>query len=62
MLKGEATGPEVEEEATTVITTRGALAHSSPGGIPCSLVAHHPGASTTRGEGVREGAGELWEG
>lgn len=35
-LRGEATGPEVVEEAATiVITTRGAPAHSSPGVTPC---------------------------
>lgn len=63
-LRGEATGPEEEEveEATIVITTREAPAHSSHGVTPCWLGGRHLGASTILEEGVRGGVGVVWEG
>lgn len=61
-LRGEATGREEVEEAVTIVITRGAPAHSSPGVTPCWLGAHHPGASTTLVGVVRGVAKEVREG
>uniref|UniRef100_A0A669DEC8 non-specific serine/threonine protein kinase n=1 Tax=Oreochromis niloticus TaxID=8128 RepID=A0A669DEC8_ORENI len=60
--QGGATGREEVEEAVTIVITRGAPAHSSPGVTLCWLGAHHPGASTTLVGAVRGVAKEVREG